>query len=265
MRYAQMHHAVRRERPDVPARVPSPPGDNQRTQRRSSSRTPRTLQPPKQLRTPMFGAGARRSRGLEVADSSAGPENSHACALPSVCPLQWLWVSRPAPLVRAHAPPSPSPPCPPTSLSRDRGRLAPRPRACPPAPGHLRLHSACGSAGPSAPRRRRQEGRKRLPPPPSPLSWDRSVRGPGPAPPTRARASRAPTTRAAPRTSPAGSRGEVTAPETPPPRPGPRLRARHTPWTAVSDWLLRGRAGPKRPGAALLDAHLVPRGPGIRW
>lgn len=115
--YAQMHHAVGRERPDVPARVPSPQGDNQRTQRRFSSRTPRTLQPTKQLRTPMFRAGTRRSRGLEVADSSRGPESRTrvpflACALASGCgsPDPRPWSTR----MRHRAPPLPvhPPHCP---------------------------------------------------------------------------------------------------------------------------------------------------------
>lgn len=115
--YAQMHHAVRRERPDVPARVPSPLGDNQRTQRRSSSRTPRTLQPPKQLRTPMFGAGAKHSRGLEVVDSSVGPESRTrvpflACGPASDCgsPDPRPWSAR----MRHRAPPLPvhPPHCP---------------------------------------------------------------------------------------------------------------------------------------------------------
>lgn len=82
-----------------------------------------------QLRTE-FGAGTRHSRGPEVADSPAG---RRVARVPSLCPRRCLWVSRPEPLIRAHAPPSPSFPCPPTSLSRDRGRLAPDPaRALPP-------------------------------------------------------------------------------------------------------------------------------------
>lgn len=242
-----MHHSVRRERPDVPARVPSSPGDNQRTRRRSSSRTPRTLQPPKQLRTPVFGAGSRRPRGLEVVDSSAGPESRTrvpflACVPASDCGSP---DPRPCPArMRHRAPPLPVHP----PHCRGTGDAWLPPSRVPSSPGHLRLHSACGSAGPARLGRRRQEGRQRLPPPQSSLSWGRSVRGPGPAPPTRARASRAPTTRAAPRTSPAGSRGEVTAPETPPPRPGPQLRRRHTPGRERLIGCRRGGRGLRGPG-----------------
>lgn len=89
-------------------------------------------QPHYQLRTE-FGAGARRSAlaGTRSSGQFRGPPR--VTHVPSLCPRRCLWVSRPAPLIRAHAPPSPSSPCPPTLLSRDRGRLAPAPaRALPP-------------------------------------------------------------------------------------------------------------------------------------
>lgn len=196
-----MHHAVGKERPDVPARVPSLPGDNQRTQRRSSSRTPRTLQPPKQLRTPMFGGGARRSRGLEVADSSAGPERRTrvpflACALASGCgspdPRPWSARMRyrapPLPVHPPHCPgtgdawlpPSrvPSSPWAPEAALR-RAKRAPGGGARRSASGCLRPRHPClGAAASGAPARHRLSAPVPAAPPRHAPPLGRPLRGP---------------------------------------------------------------------------------------
>lgn len=258
---AQKNRVVGRARPDVPARGPSPPGDNQRTQRRSNSRTPQSPRPHYQLRTPEFGAGVQHSRGPEVADSPAGPESrTRSQLVPSPVPMG-LQTRAPGSRACASEPHLSVHPlhCPGTGDARlPPPRVPSRPRA-PEAALRLRVRGA-GAPGEAAPGGAPASASAPVTPvvgPPRP--------GPGRAPPPCTRASRAPTTRAAPRTSPAGSRGEVTAPETPPPRPGLQFRTRHTPQMTASDWLLWGGAGPKRPGAALPGARLVPGGPGIHW
>lgn len=226
MSHAQKNRAVGRARPDVPARGPSPPGDNQRTQGRSNSRTPQSPQPHYQLRTPEFGAGVRHSRGPEVADSPAGPESrtrSQPVSSPGAfgSPDPRPWFAR----MRLRAPPLSVHPlhCPGTGDAWLPPPRVPSRSRAPEAALCLRVRGA-STPGEAAPGGARAAASAPVTPVVGP-----SRPGPGRAPPPCARASRAPTTRAAPRTSPAGSRGEVTAPETPPPRPGLQLRMRHTP------------------------------------
>lgn len=152
-----MHGAVGRARPDVPARGPSPPGDNQRTQRRSNSRTPRSPLAP--LPAANTRVRSRRSAlaGTRSSRQFRGPRESHAfpaCALAGACgsPDPRPWSAR----MRHRAPPLPVHPlhCPGTGDARlPPPRVPSRPRA-PEAALRLRVRgaSAPGEAAPGGAR-----------------------------------------------------------------------------------------------------------------